>query len=83
MNLRQLTLALSLALCVPTLAWASECPSLMAVIDAALADNPEVDAETLAEVKALRAEGEKLHDSGDHNGSVEALNEALALLDTE
>jgi hypothetical protein len=37
----------------------------------------------MAEVMKLRAEGEKLHDSGDHAKSVEALAKAKAILKIE
>lgn len=61
-------------------AWANSCPRHMADIDAALAKSPAVSAETLEEVKKLRAEGERLHVAGKHAESVEALTRAKALL---
>ncbi|WP_149140400.1 hypothetical protein [Gemmobacter caeruleus] len=65
-------------LAAPALAF--QCPMDMAAIDAALAANPTLSAEQLAEVTALRAEGESLHAAGDHDGSVAALAKAKAIL---
>ncbi len=61
-------------------AWARHCPKDMAEIDAALAKNPSVSAETLAQVKELRAKGEQLHNAGNHPESEAALAKAKALL---
>lgn len=61
-------------------AFGFQCPMDMAAIDEALAANPQISAEQMAEVKALRAEGESLHASGDHDGSVAALAKAKAIL---
>jgi hypothetical protein len=52
----------------------------MAKIDEQLAANPPSDAATLERVKQLRAEGEQLHNAGDHAQSVKVLGEALDLL---
>jgi hypothetical protein len=62
-------------------AFAFHCPADMAKIDEALAKNPPLSAEQLAEVKELRAEGEALHKSGNHAESVKVLGEAMAILD--
>ena len=78
MKLRHIVLALSLAL--PGAAIASNCPKMMARVDAALAENPKLDEEMMKEIKVLRAEGEKQHAAGDHKKSVQALNQALLLL---
>ena len=61
-------------------AFAGSCPLDMSQIDAALAANPQLSASDLDRVKALRAEGEKLHKSGNHADSVARLNEAKQLL---
>lgn len=58
---------------------AGSCPMDMKQIDTAMATST-LDAADMAEVKALRAEGERLHKAGDHSASVAALNEAKALL---
>lgn len=60
-------------------ALAGQCPADMSKIDAALASASLSDAD-MAEVKALRAEGEALHGSGDHAASVETLAKAKAIL---
>jgi hypothetical protein len=60
-------------------AFAAQCPALMAEIDAAL-PNAEITAEERAQVEELRAEGEALHEAGDHAGSEAALNEAREIL---
>lgn len=61
-------------------AFATSCPRHMAEIDAALAKTPSASAETLAEVKKLRAEGERLHEAGKHGESIKTLTRAKALL---
>ncbi|MGL4317305.1 MAG: hypothetical protein ACRCTL_11925 [Pseudomonas sp.] len=60
--------------------WAMHCPQDMAKIDALLKTDPPADAQVLAEVKRLRAEGEELHKAGDHGESMKVLAEALNLL---
>ncbi|MEX2298111.1 MAG: hypothetical protein WD715_11880 [Dongiaceae bacterium] len=72
---------LTAALTAP--AFAFHCPADMADIDAALAAGPDLTADQLAEVERLRTEGEVLHDAGDHQGSVDALAEAKAILGIE
>jgi hypothetical protein len=54
----------AIALTVSTSAFAMHCPLDMKKIDAALAKDPDLSAEQLAQVKNLRAEGESLHKSG-------------------
>jgi hypothetical protein len=70
-----------LATMVASPAFAFHCPSDMAKIDAALAKNPPLSSEQLAEVTQLRAEGEALHNAGNHAESVKVLGEAMAILD--
>ncbi len=60
-------------------AFAFQCPADMSAIDAALA-TASLSAEDLAKVQELRAQGEALHASGDHQASVDALAEAKAIL---
>lgn len=60
-------------------AFAGSCPVDMRQIDAAMA-NSSLGMAEMEKVKALRAEGEKLHKSGDHSGSVSVLREAKDLL---
>ncbi|MDX1514316.1 MAG: hypothetical protein R3174_11310 [Gammaproteobacteria bacterium] len=80
MKVRHLLLALALVFALPGPAFAGSCPVLMKKIDEALAANPDLDADTLAEIKKAREEGEKLHKDGKHDKSVEELNQALLLL---
>ncbi len=61
-------------------ALASQCPGDMKKIDAALAGSPSISNENMSRVKELRASGEKLHQSGKHQGSVNDLAEAMKLL---
>ncbi len=79
MNLRKLFIAAALA-AITTSALAAHCPMDMKEIDAALAAQPNLTAEQLAEVKKYRAEGEALHKAGKHGESVEALGKAKAIL---
>ncbi|KAA0012827.1 hypothetical protein F0A17_07775 [Billgrantia pellis] len=64
-------------------AWAHMCPSLMSDIDEALEDEEKVSQlseDELSRVRDLREEGEQYHNDGDHDQSVEALNEAKEIL---
>ncbi|MGL5812029.1 MAG: hypothetical protein ACRCYW_01670 [Aeromonas sp.] len=61
-------------------ALAFHCPMDMKKIDDALAADPVLSAEQLAEVKQLRAEGEALHKVGKHQESVDTLAKAMTLL---
>lgn len=60
---------------------AMHCPMDMAKIDSMLESNPPTDTEVLERVAELRAEGEELHNAGDHEQAVEVLGEALELLE--
>ena len=73
--------AFSLALVGP--AFAFHCPADMAKIDAALAQSPELSAEQLAEVTQRRADGEALHNGGQHQEAVDTLAEAMKILGIE
>ena len=64
-------------------ALAFHCPADMAEIDTALAAGPQVSAEQLMKVKELRAEGEALHKAGNHQHSIEVLEEAKKILGLE
>ncbi|MFQ5467200.1 MAG: hypothetical protein ACE5DS_03585 [Kiloniellaceae bacterium] len=73
-----LGMAFSMALVAP--AFAFHCPTDMADVDAALSQGPSLSAAQLAEVKQLRAEGEKLHKAGKHQAAVDTLAKAKAIL---
>jgi hypothetical protein len=76
--LRVSALALALILS-PAVALAALCPALMAEVDAAL-PTAELSDEDRQRVEELRAQGEELHNAGDHPGSEAALNEAKGIL---
>ena len=61
-------------------AFAFHCPKDMKAIDAALAKNPKLSAQQMAEVKKYRAEGETLHKAGKHQESVDTLAKAMKIL---
>jgi hypothetical protein len=64
-------------------AFAFHCPADMAKIDAALAKNPQLSAEQMAQAKKYRAEGEALHKAGKHQDSVDTLAKAMKLLNIQ
>jgi hypothetical protein len=76
--LRTITVALFLA-AAPATAFANSCPVLMGEIDAAL-ETASLSEADKARVEELRAQGEQLHQSGDHAGSESALGEAKEIL---
>lgn len=59
---------------------AAHCPQDMKAIDAALAKNPKLSAEKMAEVKKLRADGEGAHKAGKHKESMDQLEKAMDIL---
>lgn len=71
--------ALGLLLSAGT-ALAFHCPADMKKIDAALAQNPNLAPEQLAEVRRLRAQGEEYHKQGRHQESVDTLARAMKIL---
>ena len=58
---------------------ANSCPKEMRAIDEAL-PKAKLSAAQAAEVKKLRAEGEKLHKEGKHDASMAALGKAKGML---
>ena len=62
-----------------SLALANNCPNEWKAIDAAL-PKAKLDDKQMAEVKKLRAEGEKLHKDGKHSESMAALGKAKKIL---
>jgi hypothetical protein len=78
--MKKLLAALALTLFMTGSAFANSCPTHMKAIDEALAKNPPLTAEQMAEVKEYRAEGEKLHNEGKHAESVETLQKAEKIL---
>lgn len=80
MRLLLITLASAL-ISIP--AYAMHCPQDMAKIDQILANEPPPDDETLRRVTALRTEGQKAHEAGNHQEAVDKLGEALEILKAE
>jgi len=60
-------------------AFAGHCPADIAAIDSAL-ENVSLEPEVAERVKALRDEGQSLHDAGKHGESVDTLSEAMRLV---
>ena len=79
MKLRSIVVAVSLAL-ASSMALAFHCPADMKKIDEALSKNPKLSDAQMAEVKKYRAEGEKLHNAGKHQDSVDTLAKAMKIL---
>ena len=79
MKLHTVVVAVSLSLASAT-AFAFHCPVDMKKIDEALAKNPKLSAEQMAEVKKQRADGETLHKAGKHQDSVDTLAKAMKTL---
>ncbi|MGI0526684.1 hypothetical protein ABY43_21255 [Rhizobium giardinii] len=75
--LRSVLLALFLSV-HPATAFANECPSIMAAIDAALPTATLAEPD-MTKVTELRTKGEELHAAGDA-GSMAALNQAKKML---
>lgn len=71
------TALLTLALAGP--AYAFQCPADMAKIDAAL-QTAQLSDEQKAQVMELRNEGERLHQAGQHQQSVDTLAQAKEIL---
>ena len=76
--MKRIALSVLLALSAP-LALAHNCPNEMKAIDAAL-PKAKLDAKQTAEVKQLRADGEKLHKDGKHTESMASLGKAKGIL---
>jgi len=72
-----LTTAITLALSTPALA--SHCPMDAKAIDAGL-ENTQLDDTQKSEVMALRDEGMKLHNSGEHRQAEQTLAKAMRML---
>lgn len=58
---------------------ASQCPGLVAKVDSQLESAQELDQETVDNIKALRDQGQTLHEQGKHDESVKVLKEALSM----
>jgi len=76
---RMMALGVSLLFAAGT-AMAFHCPKDMKQIDDALAKNPQLTPEQMADVKKYRAEGETLHKAGKHQESIDTLEKAEKIL---
>jgi Skp family chaperone for outer membrane proteins len=77
--MKKYVLAAAFAISLATSAFASQCPSLMQKIDAAMATTT-VDDATKTKVQALYDSGKAAHEAGDHPKSEADLGEAMKLL---
>ena len=80
--LKRILPVFALVALLSTPVFASHCPVDMKQIDEALKTAKLSEADK-AEVTKLRAEGQALHESGDHAKSVETLAKAKAILKIE
>lgn len=78
--LKRFLMAAVVAVAFSAPAFAFHCPVDMKAIDEALAKNPKLSAEQLAEVKKDRAEGEAFHKAGKHQEAVDTLAKAKKIL---
>jgi hypothetical protein len=76
--MKRIALFAALVLAAP-FGLAHNCPNEWKAIDAAL-PKAKLDAKKAAEVKKLRAEGEKLHKAGKHSESMATLGKAKKML---
>ena len=79
MNPRATLVAATLVAAVSAPAFASQCPTHVKKIDAAMA-GAKLGQEQMAEVHRLRDEGQKLHGEGKHQASMEVLAKAERML---
>lgn len=80
--LKRILPVFAVAALLATPVFANQCPVDMGKIDAAM-KTAQLSEADMAEVTKLRAEGEKLHEGGDHGKSVETLAKAKAILKIE
>lgn len=79
----------ALAACILTVSLASgtamaySCEGTIEAIDEILATRTDISDDIRTQVKALRDEGEKLHDAGKHGTSISRLRQARSLLDRQ
>ncbi len=79
MKLHAMLLAASLVVAVSAPALANQCPSDIKKIDAAL-ESSNLNQEQKAEVMRLRDEGQRLHEEGNHQQSMDTLARAKQML---
>ena len=64
------------------ISFAASCPVLIQKIDQILSESKQISKEQFSEIKQLRDQGEKAHNSGEHKESEDLLNQALKLLES-
>jgi len=65
-----------------SIASADECPELSAAVLDKIQEMGNADPDILVAAKIMHDEAMGLHESGDHDGSIEKLNSAMELLAT-
>ncbi len=74
--MKRVLLAAALSIFFAAPAFAGSCPLMVKEIDAALESNSSLSSEQVAEIKALRDQGEAEHLAGQHAESVATLQKA-------
>ena len=64
------------------ISFAGSCPVLIQKIDQILSVSKQISKEQFTEIKQLRDQGERAHNSGEHKESEDLLNQALKLLES-
>lgn len=64
------------------ISFAGSCPVLIQKIDQILSESKQISKDQLTEIKQLRDQGEKAHNTGEHKESEDLLNQALKLLES-
>ena len=80
MKTRKRLVAGALAALLSSAAFAFHCPQEMKKIDDALAKNPPLSQQQLAEVKEYRINGEVYHKAGEHQKALDTLEKAKQIL---
>tara|TARA_B100000674_G_C37173784_1_gene616487 strand:- start:128 stop:370 length:243 start_codon:yes stop_codon:yes gene_type:complete len=70
-------------LCFATVeSYAGSCPVLIQKVDQILSESKQISKQQFKEIKQLRDQGEKAHNSGEHKESEDLLKQALKLLES-
>lgn len=62
--------------------YAGSCPILIQKVDQILSESKQISKRQFTEIKQLRDQGEKAHNSGEHKESEDLLKQALKLLES-
>ena len=74
-----IVVAFALVLGLSSPAFANECLEIIQKIEAAM-DSAELSDDQRDKISSLIAEGESLHEAGQHDKAVDVLNQAMAML---